>query len=340
MTADWRHSLRKLVAERRTAFVVTERMRSIVGAEWAANVSLLYTADGENQKSWTVVERLSRELEEMSFPRDGLIVGIGGGATTDLTGFVASIWMRGVDWIAVPTTLAGMVDAAIGGKTGINGLETKNLIGSFHLPIATFIDTSFLSTLPERDINAGMAEILKCGFIADKRILELAQAMDSKDSKEISSHPSFFEMIERAVSVKERIVSKDLKENGERVFLNYGHTLGHAIERSSQFSLRHGEAVAVGMVFAASLSKIIHGLSDEVVQQHLDLLRKFELPVGLTDMDSHSLINMMWRDKKVKAARLRFVTLRAVGDPVVDEVDEVQLQRAFEEQFHITGEKK
>ncbi len=334
----WRTRLRELINERVTVLIVTESMRSIVGSDWGKDVSLLYTPDGEVQKNWSVVEMLTQKLEELAFPRDGLIVGIGGGATTDLSGFVASLWMRGVDWIAVPTTLAGMVDASIGGKTGINGSQTKNLIGAFHLPIATLIDTTFLETLPTRDVNAGIAEIIKCGFISDNRILEIATAMDPIQAQGISANADLSELIERAVSVKEHIVAKDFKENGERAFLNYGHTLGHAIERSAEFKLRHGEAISIGMVFAASLSKIIHGQSDEIVHLHLELLRKFQLPVAPSKIEFNALIDIMWRDKKVKAGKLRFVTLRAIGEPVVVDVQEDQLHQAFDHHIKVTGE--
>ena len=337
ITPDWRSKLIELVKGRRTVMIVTERMRSIVGDDWDANTTILYTPDGERQKSWSVVENLTRELERVAHPRDGLIVGIGGGATTDLTGFVASLWMRGVDWIAVPTTLAAMVDAAIGGKTGINGEATKNLIGTFHLPIKTIIDSSLLITLPEREINAGLAEVLKCGFIADESILEIAGAMPGLEGQDLSTDSNLAELIERAVSVKERIVSNDFRERGERAFLNYGHTLGHAIERSMDYTLRHGEAVAIGMVFAACLSKVVHGHSDEIIQRHVDLLHKFHLPVLLPNVEFRSLLNLMWRDKKVKDGKLRFVTLRTMGNPVVVEVTEDQLNQAFDEHSRAMG---
>ena len=337
-TSDWRSSLERLSEGRKTVMIVTERMRSIVGSDWSGDVSILHTPDGEAQKSWEVVEFLARELEALSFPRDGLLVGIGGGATTDLTGFVASIWMRGVDWIALPTTLAGMVDAAIGGKTGINGRDTKNLVGSFHLPIATIIDTQLLVTLPKRDVSAGIAEILKCGFIADRVILDIAGSAQALDSQTMPVNLELTEMVKRAVSVKEGIVSRDLKEHGERAILNYGHTVGHALERASNYTLRHGEAVSIGMVFAACLSKVVNGLSDDLVQLHIDILRKYELPTAFPQVEFDSLIDLIWRDKKVKAGTLRFITLRAVADPIVVEVVESQLRQAYEEHVRITGE--
>lgn len=337
-TYEWRRDLAKLITGRTAIFMVTEPLRVEVGDDWGTDVSIISLPEGESQKSWIVVQELMRKLEEISFPRDGMIVGIGGGATTDVVGFVASLWMRGVDWIAIPTTLAGMVDAAIGGKTGINGLGTKNLIGSFHLPVATIVDQRFLHSLPDRDLKAGVAEIIKCGFISDSQILDLAKDFTFTDSDSLSQSSILNEMIERAIAVKERIVSRDLKESGERAYLNYGHTLGHAIEKEMDYGLRHGEAVAIGMVFAACLSKVVHGLPDAMIKEHVELLQKFDLPVALPDIDSSSLVGLMWRDKKVKNQKLRFVTLRSVGDPVLIEVDEDQLQQAFMEQARWTGE--
>jgi 3-dehydroquinate synthase len=256
-------------------------------------------------------------LGEVNFPRDGLIIGVGGGATTDLAGFVAACWMRGVGWIAIPTTMAGMVDAAIGGKTGINMAAGKNLVGAFHAPVATLIDQRFLKSLSSRDLAAGLAEAIKCGFIADTEILDLAEGMTDSDLANPSDSASLSEIIKKSVAVKEGIVSRDFREGGERAFLNYGHTLGHAIEVAEDFQMRHGEAVAIGMVFAAELSGEVNGLDSNIVDRHRNLLRRLNLPTSYNAGSFDRLLQIMERDKKVKDGKLRFVTLRAPGEPVL-----------------------
>jgi 3-dehydroquinate synthase len=253
----------------------------------------------------------------MNFPRDGLIIGVGGGATTDLAGFVAACWMRGVGWIAIPTTMAGMVDAAIGGKTGINMAAGKNLVGAFHAPVATLIDQRFLKSLSSRDLAAGLAEAIKCGFIADTEILDLAEGMTDSDLANPSDSASLSEIIKKSVAVKEGIVSRDFREGGERAFLNYGHTLGHAIEVAEDFQMRHGEAVAIGMVFAAELSGEVNGLDSNIVDRHRNLLRRLNLPTSYNAGSFDRLLQIMERDKKVKDGKLRFVTLQAPGEPVL-----------------------
>jgi len=285
----------------------------------AASVSseVILLPDGEAQKSFDNFESVLKRLGEVNFPRDGLIIGVGGGATTDLAGFVAACWMRGVGWIAIPTTMAGMVDAAIGGKTGINMAAGKNLVGAFHAPVATLIDQRFLKSLSSRDLAAGLAEAIKCGFIADTEILDLAEGMTDSDLANPSDSASLSEIIKKSVAVKEGVVSRDFREGGERAFLNYGHTLGHAIEVAEDFQMRHGEAVAIGMVFAAELSGEVNGLDSNIVDRHRNLLRRLNLPTSYNAGSFDRLLQIMERDKKVKDGKLRFVTLRAPGEPVL-----------------------
>jgi 3-dehydroquinate synthase len=283
----------------------------------AVSSEVIHLPDGEAQKSFDNFERVLKRLGEVNFPRDGLIIGVGGGATTDLAGFVAACWMRGVGWIAIPTTMAGMVDAAIGGKTGINMAAGKNLVGAFHAPVATLIDQRFLKSLSSRDLAAGLAEAIKCGFIADTEILDLAEGMTDSDLANPSDSASLSEIIKKSVAVKEGVVSRDFREGGERAFLNYGHTLGHAIEVAEDFQMRHGEAVAIGMVFAAELSGEVNGLDSNIVDRHRNLLRRLNLPTSYNAGSFDRLLQIMERDKKVKGGKLRFVTLRAPGEPVL-----------------------
>jgi 3-dehydroquinate synthase len=219
--------------------------------------------------------------------------------------------MRGVDWIAIPTTLAGMVDASIGGKTGINSDYGKNLIGSFHSPQRVIIDSQWLKTLPTRDIAAGLAEVIKTGFIADSEILDLMSGFDiEKDRNNIAL---LDKLIEKSVTVKARVVSADFKESFEREVLNYGHTLGHAIERHSKFRLRHGEAISIGLMFAAHVSAAHCGLSQTIVDQHQNLLTRIGLPVSYELSAFPQLHALMTIDKKSRGNTLRFVGISDIG---------------------------
>ena len=302
----------------------------------AVSSEVIHLPDGEAQKSFDNFERVLKRLGEVNFPRDGLIIGVGGGATTDLAGFVAACWMRGVGWIAIPTTMAGMVDAAIGGKTGINMAAGKNLVGAFHAPVATLIDQRFLKSLSSRDLAAGLAEAIKCGFIADTEILDLAEGMTDSDLANPSDSSSLSEIIKKSVAVKEGIVSRDFREGGERLFLNYGHTLGHAIEVAEDFQMRHGEAVAIGMVFAAELSVEVNGLDPKIVDRHRYLLRRLNLPTSYKAGSFDRLLQIMERDKKVKDGKLRFVTLKALGEPVLSsEISVDTARRVFKQRVAI-----
>ena len=285
------------------------------------NLSIISTPAGENQKSIKVLESVWRKCAAVGIERSDAIIGFGGGATTDLAGFAAATWLRGIDWYAMPTSLAGMVDASIGGKTGLNSQSGKNLIGSFYSPKSVLIDTSYLTKLPARDLSAGMAEVIKCGFISDYKILNLVQD-DVID---------FDQLIYRAVKVKAKVVAKDFKESKLREILNYGHTLGHAIEKDSKFRLRHGEAVSIGMVFAAELSNELVGLSKEVVDLHRVLSSNFKLPISYPKSRWNSLSALLLKDKKVKQGKVRFIGISKIGKPVwLEDVPSNTLARVYE----------
>ena len=265
--------------------------------------------DGEAAKTADVAARAWEEFGRLGLTRSDAVVGIGGGAVTDLAGFLAATWTRGVRVVQVPTSLLGMVDAAVGGKTGINTGAGKNLVGAFHPPIAVLADTDALAGLPEAEFRSGMAEVVKCGFIADGAILDLlaADPTGRRDTEEL---------IERAVQVKADAVGEDLYDTGRREFLNYGHTLGHAIERVEDFGWRHGEAVATGMVFAAELAGQAGLLSSEDVDLHRSLLTDMGLPTRYSG-DWERLQAVMRKDKKARGASLRFVVLDGLGRPVI-----------------------
>lgn len=280
-----------------------------------------YLPDGENQKSATVLAELWQLAGELNLNRDSVVIGIGGGATTDFAGFFAATWLRGVDWFAFPTSLAGMVDAAIGGKTGINTSSGKNLVGAFHSPQGVIIDSEFLKTLPERDLNAGLAEVIKCGFISDPFILELAA----------SYRNNLDELIFRAVAVKAKVVSADFKESYLREILNYGHTLGHAIEKREKYSLRHGEAISIGMIFAAQLSVDLAGLDRSVLERHRVILTDLNLPTTYSTGAFEELLSLMSNDKKRRGNALRFIGLSKLASPTwLESVTVPQLEAAYE----------
>lgn len=269
-------------------------------------------------------------LGQTGFTRSDAIVGIGGGTTTDLAGFVAATWLRGVRWIAVPTTLLAMVDAAVGGKTGINTAEGKNLVGSFHPPSGVLADLATLETLPPNDYISGLAEVVKAGFIADPVILDRIEA-DPAGAR-TAAGPHTAELIERAIRVKAEVVTADLKESGRREFLNYGHTLGHAIEKVERYKWRHGAAVSVGMVYAAELGRLAGRLDDETADRHKTVLEALGLPLTYRGDAWPKLLDTMRIDKKSRADMLRFVVLDGLGKPAILEApDPAMLAAAYGE---------
>ena len=300
----WHLALIALVKPENSIAIVpdplVERVKS--ATPWLRTISV---PDGEAQKSIESFGKALAAVASAGLDRSGTIIGIGGGATTDLAGYVAASYLRGVSWVAIPTTVAGAVDAAIGGKTGLNLVDGKNLVGAFHSPIKVIIDQEWLETLSTRDRNAGLAEAIKCGFIADSTILDLCERVSDNLS----------EIIWRSIAVKASVVGRDFRESGDREILNYGHTLGHAIERHSGYSLRHGEAVAIGMLFAAELSKIAEGLSQESVDRHHELIRTLSLPESYPISAWPELFTLMGNDKKRSGGKLRFVTLKSIGVP-------------------------
>jgi 3-dehydroquinate synthase len=219
----------------------------------------------------------------------------------------------------MPTSLLGMVDASVGGKTGINTAEGKNLVGAFHPPAAVLADLDTLNTLPKNELISGMAEVIKCGFIADPAILDLVE--QNPDAVTDPQSEVLRELIERAIAVKARVVSEDLKESGLREILNYGHTLGHAIELVERYSWRHGAAVSVGMMFAAELSRSVGRLADADADRHRSILESLGLPVTYRRDRWHG----MRRDKKSRGDLLRFVVLDGVGKPGILEVPDTSL---------------
>lgn len=276
-------------------------------------VYLAEVPDAEAAKRVEVAEFCWGVMGQTDFTRTDAVIGLGGGATTDLAGFVAATWLRGVDVVQVPTTVLGMVDAAVGGKTGINTAEGKNLVGAFHAPRAVLCDLELLDALPRNEILAGFAEIVKCGFIAEPEILDLIEA--DPDAVTDPASPSFRRVVELSIGVKARVVGEDFTEQGLREILNYGHTLGHAIEHAERYQWRHGAAIAIGMMFAAELSRLTRNLSDDDVERTRRILTSLSLPTTYPAARWPTLLATMQRDKKARAGMLRFIVLDGIGRP-------------------------
>jgi 3-dehydroquinate synthase len=286
--------------------------------------------DGEEAKSAQVAAFIWGVLGQADFTRSDAIVGVGGGAVTDLAGFVAATWLRGVRVVQVPTTLLAMVDAAVGGKTGINTAEGKNLVGSFHPPAGVLCDLSTLETLPRNDFVAGLAEVVKCGFIADPVILDLIEA-DPQGATQWDGAATR-ELVERSIAVKADVVGKDLRESGLREILNYGHTFGHAVELVERYSWRHGAAVSIGMVYVAELARLAGRLDESVAERHRAVLQSLGLPTSYRQDRWEQLLGAMRRDKKTRGDLLRFVVLSDIAKPGrLEGPDPALLQAAYAE---------
>lgn len=329
---NWQAAIKPLLVDRgQVAIIVSEAMRDRIVElpETDAQIHIFTVPDSEAGKSFATYQKVLDWLGAAGFTRNDLVIAVGGGAVTDLSGFVASSWLRGIDWVAVPTTLAAMVDAAVGGKTGINSEYGKNLIGSFYSPISVLVDLAWLDTLSDRDFAAGLAEVLKSGFIVDGVIVEL---LKGKSVPEVRSDRALtLELISRTVGVKAKVVSGDFKESFDREILNYGHTLGHAIELHCKYSLRHGECVSIGLVFAANLANQTGILSDEITQLHLSILQKLGLPTTYESRHWAELRASMAIDKKSRSGTLRFVAISEIGKTLrIEAPSESDLLAAYE----------
>ncbi|MFE3071156.1 3-dehydroquinate synthase [Streptomyces sp. NPDC059247] len=284
-------------------------------AEQGYEAVAIQVPNAEEAKTAEVAAYCWKALGQTGFTRSDVIVGVGGGATTDLAGFVAATWLRGVRWIAVPTTVLAMVDAAVGGKTGINTAEGKNLVGAFHPPAGVLCDLAALDSLPVHDYVSGLAEIIKAGFIVDPVILDLVEA--DPEGARTPAGPHTAELLVRSIRVKAEVVSGDLKESGRREILNYGHTLAHAIEKNERYKWRHGAAVSVGMVFAAELGRLAGRLDDATADRHRAILESVGLPLTYRGDQWPKLLETMRVDKKSRGDLLRFIVLDGIGRPTV-----------------------
>ena len=319
--------------------VPADRVRAAISERY--DVLELSVPPGEAAKTAAVAADCWEALGLAGFTRSDVVVAVGGGATTDLGGFVAATWLRGVRVVHVPTTLLGMVDAAIGGKTGIDTGAGKNLVGSFHEPAGVLCDLDLLVSLPDGELRSGLGEVVKCGFIADPEILRLVE--DSGPGELVVGSPLLRELVERALRVKADVVAGDLKETGGterhpgREVLNYGHTMGHAVELESDYALRHGEAVAIGSVYAAELARAAGVLDDAVADRHRSVLTRVGLPTTWSGASYDDLRARMAVDKKSRGSELRFVVLSDLARPrILANPHEEHLRTAYDV---MTGER-
>ena len=307
-----------LIVHPPTLAAQAERLRGQLMGD--REVLLAEIPDAEQGKRIEVAAFCWQVLGQADFTRTDAVVGFGGGAT----------WLRGVPVVQVPTTVLGMVDAAVGGKTGVNTAEGKNLVGAFWPPHAVLCDLDLLESLSEHERVAGYAEVVKAGFIWAPEILDLIEA-DPRAVVDPGS-AAFRRTIELAIEMKARVVSSDLREAGLREILNYGHTLGHAIEHAERYRWRHGAAISVGMVFAAELSRLAGRLPDAAVQRHRDILGSLGLPMSYRAGAWSQLLATMQRDKKSRAGMLRFIVLDDIAKPTVLQApDESLLFAAYQE---------
>lgn len=331
-TPTWREA----VGGARTVAVITSRPVAALFPEVLRAIAqagprhiVVEVPDGEDAKTLGVVDRCYQALAQAQFTRGDLVIALGGGTVTDLAGFVAGTWKRGARLVHAPTTLLALVDAAIGGKTGINLSSGKNLVGTFHQPERVLADDTVLPSLPARELRSGLAEVIKCGFIAEPAILD-----DLPDPARTVSQQSerYLRLIEMSVRAKAQLLADDVADRGPRRHLNYGHTAGQAIETASGFTLRHGEAVALGMVYAARICELLTGAGG-IVCDTRDVLTRVGLPVRLEAAVSfEQMWELMQQDKKVSPGRPSFVLSPRRGTATLTTMPErTTAQAAFDD---------
>jgi 3-dehydroquinate synthase len=274
---------------------------------------LIEISAGEQQKSIATFGGLCRRLVDLGLDRQSVLVALGGGVVGDLGGFVAASYMRGIPYLQVPTTLLAQVDSSVGGKTAVNLPEGKNLVGAFYQPVGVYIDSSVLTTLADRDLQAGMVEVLKYGVIRDAQFFQWLES--NLDSVLALDGPAVLHAVRRSCEIKADVVAADEREGGLRAILNYGHTCGHAVEALSTYGrYRHGEAVAIGMEAAAMLSRRHLGFAERDAQRQHELLQRIGVPTRIEDLSVEEIVEKMASDKKTVGGQLRFILARNLGE--------------------------
>lgn len=299
----------------------------------ADELFIITIKDGEEYKSLATAEEILNQLFISKLDRKSTLIALGGGVISDIVGFVASIYQRGIDFINIPTTLLACVDAAVGGKTGVNNSFGKNLIGTFKQPKAVYCESSFLKTLPQRELSAGMAEFIKMALSFDEKSLEFIEKLDEKDFFQNFDDETYKQIIAKSVELKADVVSKDEKENNLRMLLNYGHTFAHIIENQTAYKgFLHGEAVAIGMNMANRLALNLGLLKEDEVKKVQRLLSKFKLPTNYKIDDVNEFYEAFFLDKKTHNEKINFILLSKPGEAFIkNDVPKDVLLRTLEE---------
>ena len=282
-----------------------------------ANKTITFSFEaGEKHKQLKTIEALYEELIINHFDRQDLLIALGGGVVGDMTGYAAATYLRGIDFVQVPTTLLSQVDSSIGGKTGVDFLQYKNMVGAFHQPKLVYINTATLKSLPQREYFSGMGEVIKHGLIKDKKYYDWIK----ENVKKIKAreHEAIRDMIYQSCLIKGGVVERDPKEKGERALLNFGHTLGHAIEKLKDFTWLHGECVAVGCCLAAKISQMKGKITKEEVQDIEDIFAQFDMNGDIKELSTEEIIKTTKSDKKMVGDKIKFVLLNAVGEAYID----------------------
>lgn len=335
---DLEEELKELQVENKKICIVTDsnvaplyqkEVEAICSSVCKEAVTFSFPA-GEAQKTLQTVQDLYRFLIEHKLERNDMLIALGGGVVGDLTGYTAATYLRGIDFIQIPTTLLAQVDSSIGGKTGVDFEQYKNMVGAFHMPKLVYTNLSTLNTLNDRQFFAGIAEVMKAGLIRDALFYEwIISNMYEICEKDMDT---LEEMIFRSCQIKKMIVEKDPFEKGDRALLNLGHTIGHAIEKAKNFELLHGECVALGCVAAVFLSYKKQLLSSDEYYEIRDMFVPFYLPISVDDVDAKEIVELTKSDKKMEAGHIKFVLLKKIGKAVIDKtVTEEEMLEAVEE---------
>jgi len=334
---DLHREIRRIGSFSSYGLVTDDSVRALVAEQLQANLrshkinsQLLSFPPGESAKNMEIVLHLCHQLVARGFDRKSLLIAVGGGVVGDIAGFAAAIFMRGIPYIQVPTTLLAQVDSAIGGKTGVDLPSGKNLLGAFHQPLLVVADPDVLVTLPVEIRRDGFAEIIKAALIADSELFSL---LENQGSNLLANANEVLEIIiAKAAEVKCRVVSHDEHESGLRRILNFGHTLGHALEAASQYSLTHGQAVAAGMGVAIRFSQKWAGLDQDEADRALRLIQRLGLPTRLPgDIHSESLLSALEKDKKIQSNVCHFVLICKIGQALIQPIPVEELRRRLEE---------
>jgi 3-dehydroquinate synthase len=304
--------------------IVTEEIKSL------GEVLTVSFPAGEEHKNIQTISKFYEEMINFKADRNTLVIALGGGVTGDMAGFTAATYMRGVDFVQIPTSLLAQVDSSVGGKTGIDFNGYKNVVGAFYQPMFVFINVGTLRTLPFRELYAGMSEVVKHGFIKDKDYHNFLR--DNVKGILDLDEELLIQMIQRSCEIKKSVVDEDEKEQGARALLNFGHTFGHSIERLMDFKLIHGECVAIGMHGGLTLSNQLGYLSDAELEESIQLIKAYKMPLTVKGLDKEAVYNELFHDKKTTSKRLVFALLRTIGDSFLnqDTIDEVTVKKCLD----------